>query len=509
MSARADLVIPTIGRPALRTLLRALAGGEGPRLGLMVIVDDRRGPRTPLPVHEAVGAAHEVRVVRGKGAGPAAARNTGWRLTSAPWVAFLDDDVVPERLWRARLAADLDAVPLEVAGSQGVIRVPRPSGRRPTDHERGVIGLERAAWATADMAYRRSVLGELGGFDERFRRAYREDADFALRALSAGHRLVRGRREVRHPIGAPRASASLRAQAGNADDVLMRALHGRDWRARSGAHAGRRRRHLAITAAAGLAIAGAASDHRRTALVGAACWAAGTAELAIARIAPGPRTAREVALMAATSAALPIAAAWHTARGVAGRRRALADRLRSPRPVLSGPAPAAVLLDRDGTLVVDVPYNGDPALVTPTAGARDAVERLRRAGLPMAVISNQSGIARGLLGPGQVAAVNHRVEELLGTIGPWFVCPHGPGDGCACRKPHPGMVIDAARALGVSPTDCVVIGDIGADIEAAHRAGARAILVPTARTRAREIELAPTVAADLPTAVSMLLDRTP
>ena len=166
MSARADLVIPTIGRPALRTLLRALAGGEGPRLGLMVIVNDRRGPRTPLPVHEAVGAAHEVRVVRGKGAGPAAARNTGWRLTSAPWVAFLDDDVVPERLWRARLAADLDAVPLEVAGSQGVIRVPRPSGRRPTDHERGVIGLERAAWATADMAYRRSVLGGLGSFDD-------------------------------------------------------------------------------------------------------------------------------------------------------------------------------------------------------------------------------------------------------------------------------------------------------------------------------------------------------
>ena len=80
--------------------------------------------------------------------------------------------------------------------------------------------------------------------------------------------------------------------------------------------------------------------------------------------------------------------------------------------------PAAVLFDRDGTLVVDVPYNGDPDLVQPVAGAREALDRLRAAGVPTALVSNQSGIARGLLTRAQVDAVNARLEELVGPLGP-------------------------------------------------------------------------------------------
>jgi D-glycero-D-manno-heptose 1,7-bisphosphate phosphatase len=144
----------------------------------------------------------------------------------------------------------------------------------------------------------------------------------------------------------------------------------------------------------------------------------------------------------------------------------------------------AVLLDRDGTLVVDVPYNGDPARVEPVAGAREALGRLRAAGVALAVVSNQSGIARGLVSREQVDAVNRRVEELLGPLGPVFVCPHGPGDGCACRKPRPGLVLRAAEALGVAPEGCAMIGDIGADVDAARAAGARPVLVPTPVTRA-------------------------
>ncbi|MBA2637635.1 MAG: HAD-IIIA family hydrolase [Solirubrobacterales bacterium] len=138
----------------------------------------------------------------------------------------------------------------------------------------------------------------------------------------------------------------------------------------------------------------------------------------------------------------------------------------------------AVLLDRDGTLVVDVPYNGDPARVEPMPGAAAALGRLRAAGLSLAVVSNQSGIARGYVSEDEVAAVNRRVEELLGPLGPWMVCPHGPQDGCACRKPRPGLVLDAAAALGVAPRDCAVVGDIGADVEAARAAGSRPVLVP-------------------------------
>ena len=170
--------------------------------------------------------------------------------------------------------------------------------------------------------------------------------------------------------------------------------------------------------------------------------------------------------------------------------------------------PAAVLFDRDGTLVVDVPYNTDPALVEPMPGAVAAVAAVRGAGLPVGVVSNQSGIARGLIGPEQLRAVNARVDELFGPFDTWQVCPHGPDDGCACRKPQPGLVLAAAAALGVAPERVVVIGDIGADVGAAAAAGARGVLVPTPVTRRAEVEDAAQraeVAGTLAEAVALVL----
>jgi D-glycero-D-manno-heptose 1,7-bisphosphate phosphatase len=167
--------------------------------------------------------------------------------------------------------------------------------------------------------------------------------------------------------------------------------------------------------------------------------------------------------------------------------------------------PAAVLFDRDGTLVVDVPYNGDPERVEPMPGALDAVAAVRAAGLPIGVVSNQSGIARGLLTREQVDAVNARVDALFGGFDTWQVCPHGPEDGCDCRKPAPGMVLRAAEALGVDPARTVVIGDIGADVGAAHAAGGTAVLVPTPTTRQEEVSAAGAVAPDLAAAVRLAL----
>jgi histidinol-phosphate phosphatase family protein len=165
----------------------------------------------------------------------------------------------------------------------------------------------------------------------------------------------------------------------------------------------------------------------------------------------------------------------------------------------------AVLFDRDGTLLEDVPYNGDPDLVRPLPGAVRALNLLRAAGVATAVISNQSGVGRGLLTHAQVRRVNRRADVLLGGLGPWLSCPHSPDAGCACRKPRPGLVIEAARLLGVAPRDCVVIGDIGADVLAARAAGARSVLVPTPATRPEETEAAPRTAPDLLTAVRGLL----
>jgi histidinol-phosphate phosphatase family protein len=305
-----------------------------------------------------------------------------------------------------------------------------------------------------------------------------------------------------HPVTPAGRWVSVAKQTGNADDALMSALHGRGWRQRAGAPRGRLPAHVATAAAGVVALAAlAARRPRPTAGLGAA-WALATAELAWRRIAPGPRTRDELATMLATSAAIPFAAALHHLRGRARARVLVRDALLAPRPARR---PHAVLLDRDGTLVVDVPYNGDPERVMPMAGARRALERLRAAGVRTAVVTNQSGITRGLLTPSDVAAVNARIERLLGPVGPWLVCPHGPDDGCACRKPRPGLVLAAAARLGVAPVRCALIGDIGADVEAARAAGARAVLVPNERTREEEVAAAPETAATLEEAVDMLL----
>jgi len=475
------IVIPSAGRPSLDRLLAAVAGRGVP----VLVVDDRPAPGRRLAVPPGV------RLVRGPARGPAAARNAGWRACATEWIAFLDDDVEPAPDWLERLAADLAAAAPDVGGVQGRLEVPLPAGRRPTDWERSTKGLESARWATADLAYRRAALVAVGGFDERFPRAYREDADLGLRVTGAGWRIEPGERRALHPVRPAPWTVSVAKQAGNADDVRMRALHGRDWRERAGVPRGRRPRHVAVAAAGVAAAAGLAARRPRAAAVAGALWAAGTAELAWARIAPGPRTPREVAAMLATSAALPFAATgWWLAGHVRARR--------------TGPV-AAVLFDRDGTLVVDVPYNGDPDRVEAVPGAGAAVARLRAAGIPTGVVSNQSGIARGLITEAQVRLVNARVEALLGPLGPWAWCPHAPGDGCACRKPAPGLIVRAAAALGVDPGRCVVIGDIGADVEAARAAGARAILVPTPVTRPEEIAAADEVAPDLAGAVDRVL----
>jgi histidinol-phosphate phosphatase family protein len=289
----------------------------------------------------------------------------------------------------------------------------------------------------------------------------------------------------------------------------MRALHGRGWRRAAGVPPGRRPWHLLTTAAAAAAVGAAAGGRRRTAIGAAGVWTALTADFARRRIAPGPRTREEAATLVVTSALLPPVATYHWLTGLATLRRRLASG--GPHAALgrAWPPVAALLVDRDGTIVRDVPYNGDPALVEPMPGAKAALDRVRAAGVPVAVVSNQSGVGRGLLTDAQVDAVNARVTELLGPFAGWFVCRHAPGDGCACRKPEPELLLKAAADLGVEPAECVMVGDIGADVEAARRAGARGILVPTPVTLADEVDAAAETAADLAAAVALALAGRP
>ncbi|MEU6404797.1 glycosyltransferase [Streptomyces sp. NPDC046985] len=319
------VVIPTLARDTLADCLAALAAANGPQPEEIVLVDDRPDPEPDGLLH-ALSVLGDLRertaVLSSGGRGPAAARNTGLRAVTAPWVAFLDDDVQVGPHWCDQLVQDLAEASPDTAAVQGVIAVPLPGERRPTDWERGAALLAQARWITADMAYRAEALQRVGGFDERFRRAFREDADLALRVLDAGWRIGQGRRTTRHPVRRADRWVSLRAQRGNADDALMLRLHGPDWRRRAVAPRGRILSHLAVTGAGAAAVALAAAGRRRAAAVAALGWAAGTAEFAWSRIAPGPRTGQEVATMVATSVLIPPAAAWHRLSGLWRHRSA-------------------------------------------------------------------------------------------------------------------------------------------------------------------------------------------
>ena len=148
----------------------------------------------------------------------------------------------------------------------------------------------------------------------------------------------------------------------------------------------------------------------------------------------------------------------------------------------------AVFIDKDGTLIPDIPYNVDPALITLSPGAGATLARLKRRGYLLIVVSNQSGVARGLFPESALDGVRQRIGDLLAEAGAaldgFSYCPHHP-DGtvkryareCGCRKPKAGMLTGAAKAFGIDLSRSWMIGDITADSEAGNRAGCRTILI--------------------------------
>ncbi|HLL37391.1 MAG TPA: glycosyltransferase [Streptomyces sp.] len=312
------VVIPTLVRDSLADCLAALAASIGPKPDQIVLVDDRPHPE-PGALDHPLSVLGDLRpratVLAGGGRGPAAARNTGLRAVTTPWAVFLDEGVQPGPHWCAQLDRDLAADAPDIAGSQGVIAVPLPGGRAPTEAERETAARARARWITADMAYRTDALKQARGFDERFHGAHRADIDLALRLLDTGLRIRQGRRTSRMPVPPADRWASLRAQRRHADDVLMRRLHGPRWWHRAVAPSARPSAPLAVTATGTTACALAAAGHRRAALAAGVGWAAGTAAFARARIAPGPRTPDEVMTLLLTSVLIPPAATWHRLTG--------------------------------------------------------------------------------------------------------------------------------------------------------------------------------------------------
>lgn len=185
------------------------------------------------------------------------------------------------------------------------------------------------------------------------------------------------------------------------------------------------------------------------------------------------------------------------------------------------PAPPALFLDRDGTLIEHEPYLHDPARVRLVSGAGEALRRARAGGYRIVVVSNQSGVARGYFGLREVEAVHAAMRAALAsegaTIDRIYTCPHHPEHGgtCQCRKPAPGMLLQAARELPVDLARSVIVGDTPEDLEAGAAAGCRGILVRTGHGAEGRAGASPALPAgasrarDLPEAIEILFARNP
>lgn len=309
MTPQISVVVPTYRRHAL--LARCLGA-----LGAQTLARDRY---EVLVVHDGPGADAE-RLVRdwaerscvsarffalAARRGPAAARNRGSREARGDIVAFTDDDTVPEPDWLARAIDGMDA---GVDAAWG--RLVMPLGDAPSDYELDAAALASAPFVTANCFVRRAVLERLGGFDERFERAWREDSDLYFRLLASGARIVHlPNAVVEHPIRPARWGVSLGQQRKVLFDALLYKKHPTLYRER--VRAKPRWDYYAAVAALGAAAAGAAAGVPSVAAVAGGAWLALTARFCAARLARANRRAAHVAEMVVTSAAIPpLAVFW-------------------------------------------------------------------------------------------------------------------------------------------------------------------------------------------------------
>lgn len=182
----------------------------------------------------------------------------------------------------------------------------------------------------------------------------------------------------------------------------------------------------------------------------------------------------------------------------------------------------AIFLDKDHTLIPDIPYNVDPAKIRLTPGAGPALLALQQAGYALVVVSNQAGVAKGFFPVAALVDVQKRLNFLLGAYGVhlagFYFCPHYPEGAvpayakrCACRKPAPGLLYQAADDLGLDLPCSWMVGDIWSDIDAGRAAGCTTVLFTYHTDAAKELQTAcpDYVAADFAEVVRIILTHSP
>jgi D-glycero-D-manno-heptose 1,7-bisphosphate phosphatase len=177
---------------------------------------------------------------------------------------------------------------------------------------------------------------------------------------------------------------------------------------------------------------------------------------------------------------------------------------------MTNPLSPAVFIDRDGTIMQDADYCSDPQQVKIFPRVAEALRRLKSKGFKVIIITNQSGIGRGFLTVEQYRAVEAEVLRQLGDglIDATYFCPDVPGQHSSCRKPAPGMIIEATREHQIDLAQSFLIGDKEIDAECGRNAGVRTIRVRTGFDRETAGSMADWVAEDLPAAAEIILNTT-
>jgi glycosyltransferase involved in cell wall biosynthesis len=300
---RASVVVPTYRRPdLLDRCLTALAAQDFDATACEVVVaDDAASDATRRQVEGWAGRIptplRYIPVTATRG--PAGARNAGWRAARGEVIAFTDDDCIPDPGW---LTAGVAAVTAGADAATGRVVVPLPE--EPTDYQRNEAGLEGAQFVTANCFVRRAALEAIGGFDERFTAAWREDSDLHFNLLKSGQRIVPASGAiVVHPVRPAPWGISLRQQRKTLFDALLYKKHPELYRSRI------RPRppwdYYATVTAAAAAVAGSVAGSLALAAAGAGSWLVLTGRFCARRLSRTSRAPRHVAEMLVTSALIP------------------------------------------------------------------------------------------------------------------------------------------------------------------------------------------------------------
>lgn len=300
---RVSVVVPTFNRPdALDRCLTALAAQEFDPDGYEIVVADDAASEATRRQVAAWADFSDVAiryVVSVAAHGPAAARNAGWRSAKGRTIAFTDDDCIPDPRW---LAEGVVAIESGAEAVSGRVIVPLP--KRPTDYERDAAGLQSAEFVTANCLVRRDALEAIGGFDERYAAAWREDSDLQFSLLERGFRIVRAPGAVVvHPVRPAPWGVSLRQQRKSLFNALLYKKFPE--RYRLGIQAAPPWGYYATVGAIATALASLALGRPTVAMGTAVVWAALTAHFCARRLRGASTAPRHVLEMIVTSALIP------------------------------------------------------------------------------------------------------------------------------------------------------------------------------------------------------------